>query len=88
MYFQIPPKEQIPRSPNFYWPWWKTGEVEEDLVTFPVFKSLSKRDCDAIAGGFVFFDARQKIWPENGTKRLRWGKWGKTWPLHTVSKLR
>jgi len=36
---------------------WKTAEVEEDLVSFPVFKSLSKRDRDAIAGGFVFFDA-------------------------------
>jgi len=34
----------------------KQLQVEEDLVSFPVFKSLSKRDRDAIAGGFVFFD--------------------------------
>ena len=51
---------------------WKTSEVEEDLVSFPVFKSLSKRDRDAIAGGFVFFDAWHfYLWPKTAPAMLR-----------------
>ena len=31
----------------------------EDMVSFPIFKSVSLKDRDAIAGGFVFFES----WP-------------------------